>query len=303
MKKEVIDKSNVSKFLINLNERRNIREGKVKEIYSALKDGIHFSAPFVVNEITGVWKLLDGNHRFEAISKLIEEDKSFKITVWMAVYRDLSSDGEREVYKLWNIGTTQSSTDFLKAYFNTIPLRRELISKLPVTIYGDKVTMPMKHFVGCQIVSKNGGKFGGGYSAPKEQVIEDFRDLDMEDIDTLAEFYEFMKDVFGQYDKKGNVQFYQTTPISAFYRIWYDNKGHISDDRMKKAFKKVFATNPAIWRENTKAGGRSASQLFYRIALKSLNEINRTLHFKDDDEVIEGNERINAVLTATNRTR
>ena len=302
MKKEVIDKSNISKFLINLSDRRNIREGKVKEIYSSLKTGIHFSAPFVVNEVGDIWKLLDGNHRFEAIHRLIKEDKDFKITVWMAVYRDLTPNGEREVYKLWNIGTPQSSTDFLKAYFNTIPLGKQIITKLPVTIYGDKQNMPMKHFVGCQICAKENGKFQGGYSVPKEQVIDDFRDLTVDDLEMLEDFYEFMKECFGEYHKKDNSQFYQTTPISAFYRIWYDNQV-ISNARMTTTFKKTFSLNPNKWKDFTKSGGRSASQTFYRVAIQTLNGLNKTLHFKDDDEVIKEREKINKVLLATNRKK
>ena len=174
MKKEVIDSSNISKFFINQRDRRQIRQGKVKELQALLKNGGHFNSPFVVNEMENFWRLIDGNHRLEAIIGAIKEDKKFSITIWMAVYRNLTPTQEREIYSVWNKGTAQSSTDFLKAHFEIVPLGKEMLRRLPVTIYGDKQHLGIKNLMGGQICAKMHNKFEGGYSSGKEETNQDF---------------------------------------------------------------------------------------------------------------------------------
>lgn len=305
MKKETIDNSNISKFFINERDRRRVREGKVKEIVSSLQDGKHFSAPFVINEINGKWRLIDGNHRLEAIKIHLKSNKEFSIVIWMAVYRDLSPENEREVYHEWNIGTPQTATDFLKAYFNTIPLGNEMLKRLPASIYGDKDKLPIKLLIGSQINVKRRKKFEGGYSRGKEETIDDFREVTLEDIDSVFQFCKFMEQCFGKYHKDGNTQFYQSTPLSAFYRIWYDNQ-HIDNEKMVKSFIRVFGSSPQIskkWEIFTKSGGRSACQSFYRVAIESLNSIVKTLHFKNDDEIIEQYEKEMSIVNIVKKSK
>lgn len=299
MQKIDISKNNISDFSIDLKNRRAIRDGKVKELVKMLQAGEHFSAPIVVNETDGTKKAIDGNHRYEAIKICLDQNPHFAISTWVAVYRDLSSDEEREVYTLWNKGTTQSATDFLKAHWETVPLRKEMLKELPATIYGDKQNLPIKSLVGCQISAKDRSKkFAGGYSAGKEQTVADFQQVTLDDIELLKEFCEFMENVFGKYDRKDNSQFYQTTPISAFYKIWFDNKGHIADAKLQRAFTRVFANNPKKWIDWTKSGGRSASQTFYKIALSTLNSGSQ--HYISDDEAVEEYERLMAAIPSMN---
>jgi hypothetical protein len=296
MSKVTIDRNTISKFYINEADRRKVKEGKVKDLLNSLRAGLHFAAPLVANEesSTGKLRLLDGNHRYEAIKQILKEDKEFKIVVWIAVYRDLSSEEEKEIYRVWNIGNPQSTTDFLKAYFNTIPLKRELLT-LPVSIYGDKDKMPMRYFVGCQISAKKHNYFEGGYSASKEVTIDDFRDLTNEDIAYLRSFYRFMTTCFGSYQKGS--QFYQTTPLSVFYRIWFDNQ-HIDNRRLENSFKKVFGQNPQKWSDWTKSGGRSAAKTFYSVAITALNRVHKSLQFKTDEEAVNEFRKVDNFLSS-----
>lgn len=295
MQKADIDSSTISKFSIDAKGRRFIRDGKVKELVKMLQNGDHFSAPFVVNEVNGKWKLIDGNHRYEGITMCLDQNKSFAISTWLAVYRDLSPDEEREVYTLWNKGTTQSATDFLKAHWETIPLRKEMLKELPATIYGDKQNLPIKSLVGCQIQAKEHNKFEGGYSAGKEQTVADFQQVTLDDIKLVKDFCDFMEKVFGKYDKKTNSQFYQTTPISVFYRIWFDNKTNVLEQKMIKIFTKIFVSNPKKWQDWTKSGGRSASQSFYRVVISTLNG-DTSQHFTTDQEAVDEYEQRGHVL-------
>jgi len=291
MKKVLIDKTNISKFLINSKDRRDIREGKVKNLITILQAGEHFSSPFVVNLNQDRWRLIDGNHRHQAILECIKEDPNFQIVLWLAEYKDLTPNEEREVFSLWNKGTVQSSTDFLKAHWETIPLGKEMLRRLTLSdIYADKQHIQIKNLMGGQISAKNHRKFDGGYSGGKEQIVYDFQALTLNDIDLVEEFVKFMEKCFGKFHKDNNSTFYGTTPMFVFYRIWYDNQ-HLDQKKLEKAFIKLFKSNPSNWDNWIKSGGRGACKSFYGVAISSLNSTYSNIHFRNDDEAIEQHEK------------
>jgi len=259
MKRMLIDKSTIKNFITNEEDRRKIRDGKVKELLRNLNQECHFSSPIVVNErTTDKFYLIDGNHRIEAIKLKLGIDKEFKINVWCAVYRELNKEMERAIFVLWNIGVTQSSTDFLKLYWKTIPCGEEILKRLPVTIYGDKTHINVKLLVGNYINIKKQKMFEGGYGASRETVIGDFCGITSEDIDVIKEFSDFMKDTFGSFSLVH--LFYKSTPFSVIMRIWYDNR---DNKKLKKIFKREFSSKIELWEQNGKAGGREACKMFY----------------------------------------
>jgi len=285
MKKIVLDKKTLQKFYMDNASRRQIRNGQVNQLKKHLLSGGHFSSPLVVNEINDRNKLIDGNHRTEAITDIISTtDKDFSIEVWVAIYKNLTVEEEREVYSEWNKGVRQSASDFLKSHWDSIPLRKELLSRLPVSIYGSKNTMPIKSFVGNQIFAKREREhFEGGYSNGIFQVVDDFRNLELVDIDLLDEFYSIISKVLGEYYDK--VPFYTTTSLGALYRIWYDNRDRISKQKFVKAFAKVIDFKSNALKEDSKAGGRNATLNFYNTILTRLNRY--SVKFLSDIEAFE----------------
>jgi hypothetical protein len=257
MRKISINKETIKQFDIDEENRRMVRNGKVKEILEGLNKNVHFNSPFVMNERNGKFYLIDGNHRYEAIKTKINLDKNFEISVWCAIYRDLSKDEERTIYKLWNIGVSQTATDFLKLYFKTIKYGDEMLRALPVTIYGNETNLGIKLLVGSHIMAKVQKKFHGGYGAGKEQTISDFAEIDKTDILVMKEFCDFMWEVFGPYNKETNKMFYGTTPLCVFYRIWYDNYRIRDVQRMKKAFARIFVKQAVAWKEICSSGSRN----------------------------------------------
>jgi hypothetical protein len=145
--------------------------------------------------------------------------------------------------------------------------------------------MSIKPLVGSHINAKKQRRFEGGYNAGKEQTVSEFAQLRSEDIDVIKKFCDFMERVFGKYFQGSS--FYRSTPIGAFYRIWYDNYKSIPNERIIRLFKKVFAKYPEKWDQWTKSGGRSATQTFYTIAIQSLNKANKSVKFVTDDELIK----------------
>jgi len=286
MKKVEINKDSIENFFIYEDERRKIRTGKVASMKVNFKkeDQLekHFDSPMVVNlvEDLDIWRIIDGNHRYESIAQKILEDPNFSIFVWLAEYKNLDRDEERRIYSKWNKGTPESATDFLKYHFKKIELADTILRRLPVSIYGGEKTMGIKNFVGSYLVAKK-SKFTGSYSAGGEKTFRDINAITMDNIIEMRAWYLDHSEIFGEY-YKGN-PWYMTTPLAVFFRIWMDNK-HISPQKYKTLIKSVFAMRINLWLPTMKASGRDASKLFYFAALDALNNARRTIHWKSDTE-------------------
>jgi len=138
-----LNKETIKKLRI-MTDRRKITSAHVNHLLGILKEGTHFDSPFVVNLLTekNVRKVIDGNHRFEAVKEWIAENEDNSINVVFCTYKDLSVHQEREVYTKWNSGRKQSSDDFIQLYAKTIPMLQAIkdgdnyrIGDVPVKIY------------------------------------------------------------------------------------------------------------------------------------------------------------------------
>ena len=283
-----IDKDTIENFYVLTEERRKLKTGAVKSLTKNLLSGQHFDVEIAVNkrDDTELFRVIDGNHRIEAIRNAIENDENFSIMVWCRVYYNLSRQEERAVYSLCNKGSPESATDYLKQYFKTIPLGEDLIRELPVSIYGSENTIKMAQFVGCYFSSLP-KKYPGVYSVNGEKLVAGMKSLTNKDIQTMKEWYKFMVETFGPYYNKH--PFYRTTPLSVFYRIWNDNRD-IPKTKLHKLLKKYVADRLSYWNEMMKNGGRDGSKFFYNQLILFLNNEQKSIHIKKDEEVIRESE-------------
>lgn len=293
-KKVLVDKHTIDDFYIYQDERRKIRRGKVLEMVANFDrpDKLikHFDSPIVVNVVDGRHfqeeesielnkrRVIDGNHRMDAIAEKLKRDENFRIVITIAEYKNLDRAEERKVYTKWNKGTPESATDHLKWHFKTIPYGEQMLRQLPVDIYGTDKKMSIKILVGSHVNAKKQNAFEGGYSFGGEKTVQDFMTIVPQDIRILSLFYEYMVESFGTY-YKGH-PFYRSTPLSVFYRIWFDNKDYISRERMVTAWKRVFAQKLFRWDDIMKNGGRSASIFFYNLAMKEIEQDRRRIHWR-----------------------
>lgn len=293
-KKVLVDKHTIDNFYIYQDERRKIRRGKVLEMVANFDrpDRLikHFDSPIVVNVVDARHfqeeeridndkrRVIDGNHRMDAIAEKIHRDEDFRITITIAEYKNLNRAEERQVYSKWNKGTPESATDYLKWHFKTIPYGQMMLRQLPVEIYGTDKKMSIKMIVGSHVNAKKQNAFEGGYSFGGEKTVQDFMTMVPTDIRTMSLFYEYMVECFSTY-YKGH-PFFRSTPLSVFYRIWFDNKDYISRERFVTAFKRVFAQKLYQWDDIMKNGGRSASIFFYNLAMQNLEKDRRRIHWR-----------------------
>ena len=292
--KFMVDAKSIKKFYINEEERRQIKTGKVKSLISSLKKGDHFESDIVINKMNGSLRVIDGNHRIEAIRDILESNPKFRIEVWLAKYENLSEvqeskvrtekirEREREIYSTWNKGTPETTTDYIQQYFKTIPYGEQILRQLPVAVYKTDKKMSLKMFVGNHIDAKLQRSFAGMWGVGGEKSVESLREITPEDITMLKAFYSDMVEIFGEYYDRH--PFYRTSAISSFYRIWYDNKS-IPQDRFIRAFKEIFAKRPHEWEQLSASAGRNAATFFYKMSLDRLNEYRKKIHFKSDAEI------------------
>jgi hypothetical protein len=282
--KVLVDKASFGRFYFLKDERRMIRPNHVRRIMKGLKQGTHFETNLTVNEKDGKWRVIDGNHRLEAIREMIKSNPDFNIIVWVDVYRDMTREQERQVYHIRNLGEKETGTDFLQIYFKTIPTGKEMLKKLPASVNGSENKMKLKDLVGNHIESKRGITFTGGYNGSRRKMIEEFKELNSGDVDVILAWYKDMKEIFGDYVKRS--PYYRSTPLQVFYRIWYDNR-HIPRDKFVEAFRKIILNKWGELNELSGHGGRSAAKTFYRVVLERLNDYRKNIHFIEDHEVIE----------------
>lgn len=305
MKLFVIDKSTIGSFRIYEDERRKIRKGKVDSIRIGFdredRNERHFDSPLVVNKVESQWNMVDGNHRLCAVEDKLVTDPEFSIRVWIAEYKGLNREEERMVYRKWNRGTPESATDFLQIHFKTIPLGEHIIEQLPVAVYGTDDRMQVKLIMGAHLMAKRGNRMEGGYTYGGERTVADFMELTHEDIRTVKAFFKDMKEIFGEFHR--GHQFYRTTPVHSFYRIWYDNRQNpdIPRDRMIGIWQKTFAAKIGVWDPFMRSSGRTACQLFYEMAIKQLNA-NSKLHWVTADQVAHAKEFIEKEETTQEQT-
>jgi len=259
-----------------------------------MKKGIHFEAVLVVNKVNDKYRIIDGNHRVEAMKLFFDLHPKAIVKIYFAKYEDLSISQddnlrkekirarEREIYTIWNKATPENATDYLKQYFKVIPLGEEILKKLPVSVYGSNSKIKIKDLVGNHILAKKQNIFSGGYAGKGELMVRDFKKLDIEDLKTINAFYKDYVEIFGVFIKGS--PYYRTTPFSTFYRIWFDNCKQMSRSKFVGIFKAVIKDKWSLYDENSKSGGSSASQMFYRLTLEMLNQ-RKGVNFLSDKDI------------------
>lgn len=291
MKKFLIDKKSINEFYINEEERRQIKSGRVASLRVLLDSGGHFDSPFVCNLWKGKWRVVDANHRAEAIADELDKNPDFKIEVWIAEYKSDDSktidevrEFERKIYSKWNSGMQESGTDYLQQHFKVIPLGEQMLKLLPVRVYGDSKHYKMKTLIGSYLMAKKQGKFVGGYDKGGESIVKDFSEIESEDIRTIRAWYNDMTEIFGQFTHTN--PFYKTTATVIFWRIWYDNRTNVPRQKFIELMKNVFTKNPSQWDQYTKSGSRVTQQIFYGVALDTLNRISTKYKFLSDSDIL-----------------
>jgi len=236
--KIVISKENIDNFEF-MGNKRDIRKGNVSKLYKLLEKGQHFESPLVTSTRNNKERILDGNHRIEAIKKLLENNPTKKIEVEIFKYDGLTDQEEKETYTAWNSGLRQSTNDFIKQYWQDIPIIKQFKNNgfpcgVSASWANNSIEFKMlvqSYFAGIQPT------FIGGFQGSSIEFIEESKKINIEDYKIMKAFMKEYIPIFGNPDKK-NLH-YRNSAFCSLFRIWVDNFKTKTPEEMKKAFIRV----------------------------------------------------------------
>ena len=310
-----VNKDSINQFYVlspPFGHARYIRQGKVRALMALVLKQEHYDSSLILERINGGnegFRIIDGAHRWFAMKGAFDKLlNGRKISFYAGVYEfdeDVpEADKKRirsELFTKHNVGTTQSTADFISSRQDQIPMFDRIAGrnkKVPCTIYGaiinnkgEKVkdtkwgdTLKFKNVVGGFFSGKKGKIFTGGYSGSGEQFVKDCRgeggikkplsEEDVKDIEytwnTIASAYN-LKPPFDFLEEGAFLtSLSKTTPIYVLMRLILQNKHKFTQEEIISRLQRD-TVKEAI-RIHSKTGGRQASKDCYHDLHYRLNK-------------------------------
>jgi len=259
-----------------MENRRQIGEGHVKQIHGVLLSKKNPMGVLIVNERRGKWRLIDGNHRIEALKRFYGYKKVYKkisIDCIIKVYKDLTDDEERQVYSNEAKRKNESHEDRLNLYKDTIPfwkLTQDPLKEFPckVSIYNQKDSLRFRLILDALSTSKQSMKKGYvPLYLNKENLIGFARELLFDDFVSMKKFVEIFQEVFGNVGKTNT--FIRRQGFVPLYDIFYRNFRTENKDNVVKRFKLTIGKADILLYLNMQ--GREAQQTIRKLMVNYLN--------------------------------
>lgn len=223
-----------------LENRRKIRFTEVEDILSTLRQGGHFNTPIAVHRVKRggkfVDRILDGNHRFEAVRMYLNYNKDVSFSVPLMVYKNLSSDEENSLIDLLNHIINYSVDDVLNQYAKTLPIFNELLARqFPIHTYKSKTSgsVPLGLVVKILHSTFNTKNLVFSPRTPsKRDIVVTARGYGEEHAKLLIEFFNVFTEAMGGFrDNK----FLRHVFCAPAFNIWHINRStYDSDDLVKR---------------------------------------------------------------------
>lgn len=236
--KVTVNSKEAEKLFEFVSNRRDLRKGTVNKLFNVLEAGEHFETPYMTNFIKGKHRLLDGNHRQEAVIKYLARYPDRKVELGICYYENLTPEEERREYSRWNAAIKQNTNDFIKAYWATLPVKLFEQLRFPLTVgykWGSKI-IELKLLAGAYFSSLE-PVFTGGNRQSAMEFVEKLQGLAADDVRTMKAFINDYIAVFGMPVQQS--LYYKPTIFIALFRIWMDNKASFNPDQIQRRFRKL----------------------------------------------------------------
>jgi hypothetical protein len=130
--------STTIKTLARMENPRPLRESHVLHLVRVARAGKPFEGSFVVNDVGGGgrerFRLIDGNHRLEAVKRVLSDDPSFRMEVEFHIYDHLTEALEIELFDRVNRVTNVTNLDRLTNRRAHIAIMEMMESDFPYTV-------------------------------------------------------------------------------------------------------------------------------------------------------------------------
>ena len=266
MRKVVIDRNNIHKFLFS-RFRRRTRPDQIKSILKALNAGLHFIGSWTVVEVEkGVYELIDGNHRLESIHRKLKENQDFSIEVELKVINDIKypitaekEEQMKDIYHRVGIPVRQSSADFIDAFGNVIPVFQPVVDMLKEydAIYPFK-QVPFHQIVGAYLAARSDGEYGGTPIIKPKELVDEARMMGVVDFRTIRDFYSDLYAMFrlDAWSDTKKPYCLKTTGFSILFYLWYHNKDRLGRKKLVNLFRSKITDIPLNYLEFVKIAKR-----------------------------------------------
>lgn len=230
-----------------LANRREIRPGNLQKLIRLLREGKHFETPFMANKKGNKYRLLDGNHRLEAVKSYLEQFPQNSVEIGLCYYENLDEEREKEIFAKWNSGSKQSANDIVKLYWNDMPITQFLRKPdfpLNVTPYQGRnaSTLHFGTLVKPYLAKDTPQIMFVGTSL---DLVEKARQLGKADFKVMHQFVSEYIQVFGL---PSNINpMYRGTNFAAVMRLWLNNYKNFTPEIMMKRLARLRGHERAIF--------------------------------------------------------
>lgn len=226
----VIDANNLD-LLVTMEKTRSVTRNQVSRIKKQLENGIHFEATIVVNKFDGKYRVIDGNHRRIAIVEWITEHKEKSIEIQLALYENLSLDQEKEVFRHWNSGRKQNTSDIIHLHSDELKIVKKLqssgfpcrVAVYPINSKSSKGIL-FAHLLKAYFVASDRTNVFKPYGKTTMDFLDDLKNMNAAQATVeLAEFIKFFEDVFGRLEYANTYQ--APSLLNCIMTLYFDNEG------------------------------------------------------------------------------
>ena len=270
----VVTKENINKFEV-MEHRRQIGEYHVRNILAALGTGKNSMGVIIVNRKQNRIRLIDGNHRIEALRRFLNRrsQEKTKVEITLKVYRNLNDEEERKVYTIEATRRNESHEDRLNMYKDTIMFWKLVSNPLKdfpceVTIYGSKKSIRLRVLLNALYSTESSPEKGyNPIYLKKNNLVEFAQEMNFEDFRLMKEFMTFFKDTFGRVEHS-NIHI-KTQFFMPLFDIYIRNRQQKDSRTFQERFRKVMGRSELLVFLNST--GKESQEKIREIMIRYMN--------------------------------
>lgn len=270
----IVSRENIDEFEI-METRRQIGEHHVRGILAALGTGSNSMGIIIVNKKRNRIRLIDGNHRIEALRRFLNRktQEKTKVEITLKVYRDITNEEERMIYTTEATRKNESYEDRLNMYKDTIifwGLVSDPLKGFPceVSIYGSRKAIKFRNILNALYVSKSSPR-RGYYAAylRKDNIIEFAQGVKFNDYTLMKEFMDFFQRTFGKVETSN--MYIRTNFFMPLFDIYFRNMSQRNSRSFPERFRRIMGRSELLIFLNS--GSRESQKRIREIMIEYMN--------------------------------
>jgi hypothetical protein len=266
-KKVWVGPNNLDRIFVEPDNKRLIRPSQVNNLVRALESKSGFPS-LAVNKVRDKYRVINGNHRIEALRKYFEDNPSNLVQVGLEIYEGLSEQQEKDMYNIYAKAVKQTCDDLVRQNEEQIPIYAMIRRRfpLPITTYKTASAMKFSTLIFAYLAAKK-SRFPGGLRIAASDFLVKAQALTMEDYREMTDFMQIWLEAFVSVK---NNQYATVTPLGVIMRIWLDNREQIERPKFIRLLKTKVA-NAYQPPKLMSSSGAGAGMLMWNTFIDELN--------------------------------